>query len=296
MTDEASPLRPLRVRIAAATRAAGTPQYVVEKDYALSYLLWGIMQVPALRDTLVFKGGTCLRKAYFPGYRFSEDLDFTSLIPWNCEALGEALGEAAIQMTTRLLAFGPFVVETGEEPHRGPHPRGQCAFRVRVQFPWMRRPDCTLKVEVAAQEPFLAGAVPRRLIHAFPDEELHTTIPCYRLEEIAAEKLRGFLQARQHLHDRGWLRSRPRDVYDLWHLRQQSEMPVDWRAVGEMLPAKASAYGLVFAGAGDFLDARVWEGIAREWDGQLSTFVAHLPSAASCLAEVRTLIEEVLRG
>ncbi|CAN5145726.1 hypothetical protein BH20BAC1_BH20BAC1_03460 [soil metagenome] len=25
----------------------------------------------------VFKGGTCLRKCYFPDYRFSEDLDFT---------------------------------------------------------------------------------------------------------------------------------------------------------------------------------------------------------------------------
>jgi predicted nucleotidyltransferase component of viral defense system len=27
---------------------------------------------------LIFKGGTCLRKCYFPNYRFSEDLDFTS--------------------------------------------------------------------------------------------------------------------------------------------------------------------------------------------------------------------------
>ncbi|WP_353616855.1 nucleotidyl transferase AbiEii/AbiGii toxin family protein [Cytophaga sp. FL35] len=29
----------------------------------------------------MFKGGTCLRKCYFPDYRFSEDLDFTSTNP-----------------------------------------------------------------------------------------------------------------------------------------------------------------------------------------------------------------------
>ena len=35
----------------------------------------------------MFKSGTCLRKAYFPGYHFTEDLDFTSRSPWRCEEL-----------------------------------------------------------------------------------------------------------------------------------------------------------------------------------------------------------------
>lgn len=76
MPAESAPLRTLRVRIAEAARTTGKPQFVIEKDYAISYLLAGIAQVPALSDALVFKGGTCLRKAYLPGYRFSEDLDF----------------------------------------------------------------------------------------------------------------------------------------------------------------------------------------------------------------------------
>jgi len=63
------------VRMGAAVRAAGKPQFVVGKDYALSYLLLGIVETPLLSEMLVFKGGTCLRKAYSPGYRFSEDLD-----------------------------------------------------------------------------------------------------------------------------------------------------------------------------------------------------------------------------
>lgn len=34
-------------------------------------------QVDSLRETLVFKGGTALRKCDFGDYRFSEDLDFS---------------------------------------------------------------------------------------------------------------------------------------------------------------------------------------------------------------------------
>ncbi len=49
---------------------------VIEKDWALGWLLAGIGTQPDLRSW-VFKGGTCLRKCYYETYRFSEDLDFT---------------------------------------------------------------------------------------------------------------------------------------------------------------------------------------------------------------------------
>jgi len=54
------------------TQAHGNPPYwVVEKDYALSYLLAGIMKVNELGERLLLKGGTALKKAYFSDYRFS---------------------------------------------------------------------------------------------------------------------------------------------------------------------------------------------------------------------------------
>jgi uncharacterized protein len=51
----------------------------IEKDYALSWILYGISKSGLLREELIFKGGTVLKKAWFPDYRFSEDLDFTLL-------------------------------------------------------------------------------------------------------------------------------------------------------------------------------------------------------------------------
>lgn len=50
---------------------------IIEKDYRLHRLLHEISQSRLLKDCLVFKGGTCLIKAYAGYYRFSEDVDFT---------------------------------------------------------------------------------------------------------------------------------------------------------------------------------------------------------------------------
>lgn len=59
--------------------ALGKPKRIdiIEKDYQLHRILHHISQNDYLRDNLVFKGGTCLIKAYYGYYRFSEDIDFT---------------------------------------------------------------------------------------------------------------------------------------------------------------------------------------------------------------------------
>ncbi len=292
MPDERrAPLRRLSVRLAAAAQEAGKPQYVVEKDYALGYLLAGIAAVPALYESLVFKGGTCLRKAYFPGYRFSEDLDFTARKPWGCEALLQALKEAVERMKELLQAYGPFEVVIEEEGHSGPHQRGQCAFQVRVQFPWMRSPQCSLKVEVTEQEPLLLAPVVRRLLHEFPGEPFEATSLVYPLEEIAAEKLRALLQSRQHLEERGWVKNRPRDLYDLRYLRQQRSVPIDWQEVRKILPDKAAAYGITYEGRKDFLNAEVLEGIKRDWNAQLENFVTTLPPFDECHQALQAILD-----
>jgi hypothetical protein len=65
------------------------PHESVLRDHALSYLLAGIAAVPELAQGVVFKGGTALRKCYFAGYRYSEDLDFSSrdLRDWTTSAM-----------------------------------------------------------------------------------------------------------------------------------------------------------------------------------------------------------------
>jgi hypothetical protein len=68
---------------------------VVEKDYVLTWLLKGIYLVNSnLRDNFVLKGGTAIRKAYFPQtWRFSEDLDFTVVEALEPEEIKAAMQE-----------------------------------------------------------------------------------------------------------------------------------------------------------------------------------------------------------
>jgi len=54
-------------------REKGLPVAMMEKDYVLGWLLFGLSGVKGL----IFKGGTALSKVYFPRtWRLSEDLDF----------------------------------------------------------------------------------------------------------------------------------------------------------------------------------------------------------------------------
>jgi predicted nucleotidyltransferase component of viral defense system len=58
---------------------------IVEKDYDRRWMLAGINVQHELRESWVFKGGTCLKKCFFETYRFPEDLDFTLRNEASCE-------------------------------------------------------------------------------------------------------------------------------------------------------------------------------------------------------------------
>jgi predicted nucleotidyltransferase component of viral defense system len=46
-------------------------------DILLDVMLGEIARAPYGAGTLYFKGGIAIRKLFIPGYRYSEDLDFT---------------------------------------------------------------------------------------------------------------------------------------------------------------------------------------------------------------------------
>ena len=50
----------------------------VQRDYVFGWLLVAIFDDTDLKNILIFKGGNCFRKAYFPNTQFSADLDFST--------------------------------------------------------------------------------------------------------------------------------------------------------------------------------------------------------------------------
>lgn len=286
-------MRPLRYRIRDAARQQRIPQHVIEKDYVLSYILAGISLHSDLEHVLVFKGGTVLKKLFFGDYRFSEDLDLSTINSPKGEHLENALREA-VDLTDRLIsAHGPFVIGIERYLEREPHPHGQEAFTIRVQFPWHPSPLCRIKIEITHDEPVLMEPEKRRLIHGY-EEDLPCDVCCYRLEEIIAEKLRTLLQTHQKLVTRGWNRPRARDYYDLWRILNEFGEGIDRQQIGTLLELKNAHRGVSFRGLNDFFSDRLVSEAHRHWDTNLAPFVTELPECREVLDRLRMLLRNLL--
>ena len=123
-------MKPLRTRLQEARKRLGVPWDVLERDYLLSWILAGIGQVGSLRETLVFKGGTALKKCYLGDYRFSEDLDFSGLegVPTG-DAMEHAVREVCSVASMLLDEYAPVEITCERYTEREPHPaRARIAY------------------------------------------------------------------------------------------------------------------------------------------------------------------------
>lgn len=212
-------------------REIGMEPRLVDLDYTLGWALWGIGQHPYLNSRLLFKGGTCLRKCYVRGYRFSEDLDFTATEYFSRDELEEAVRDAfrrvqdatGIDFQVKEHRLDEINDEYGRETLRfylyfiGAHPRSN---------------PRSVQLDITRNETVVFPPQVREVHHGFSDagEREAWSWRCYSLEEILAEKLRAVLGQRRY--------AIARDLYDIHALRAQD---LDFEAVREALPAKTAA-------------------------------------------------------
>lgn len=107
-----SPVAVTDAEIRRRARRDGVEPSVIELDWALGWALWALAASDHLRPRLLFKDGTCLRKCYCPGYRFSEDLDFT-VTEW----FGWDAFEASIREAFRAAGEASGIDFDAREPH-----------------------------------------------------------------------------------------------------------------------------------------------------------------------------------
>src|SRR5215510_13860828 len=131
---------PLRNRLDTVSRKTGKRLDVLQQDYLLSWILSAIYQHPLLKSSLVFKGGTALKKCYFGDYRFSEDLDFSAKENFIFKDLFAAINEATHEAERQIREYAPLKLSMNRYQENESHPDGQEAFQIRAQFPWQREP------------------------------------------------------------------------------------------------------------------------------------------------------------
>lgn len=183
----------------------------IEKDYVLSWILKGIAQHEQLSSTMVFKGGTVLKKIYFEDYRFSEDLDFTLLSPeidneqifeWFRQSFEYIREEANIPLE---------IIDNNE------HEDGGINFYISYIGPLGGQGNNKrIKIDISKNEQLVFEPVLKAALISYSDMEEHQLL-CYSLEEVLVEKMRSVMQ-----------RMQARDLYDIWYLLEEYGMEVEF--------------------------------------------------------------------
>jgi uncharacterized protein len=288
-------MKPLRLRLEEARKRLGIPWDVLERDYLISWILAGISRIDALRETLVFKGGTALKKCYFGDYRFSEDLDFSSLGKAPTGAEMERAMCAAGDMAAGLLNdYAPVEIVCERYTENDPHPGGQEAFIIRARFPWQRMPQTRLMIEVTMDEKILRFPEECTIIHEY-GELLDARLRVYALEEIIAEKLRAILQHVEKLNTRGWSRSRARDYYDLWRVLDAFADRMDLSGFASFLEEKCAVRGVTFKESDDFFEVKMLSYVEKTWEQWLGPLVPGLPSFDAVINALRPQIAVLVK-
>ena len=243
----------------------GLREDVIEKDYVIGWLLWGIGGQEILRDAWVFKGGTCLKKCYFETYRFSEDLDFTVLPggPFESEELIPILGGLLERVYE---ASGiDFAVQ---QPKVRLRPNGRSAEgRIYYRGPRMAPSVAMVKLDLDASERVVRPPVLRTINHPFSDQfPSGGEVRCYSFEELFAEKIRALGE-----------RCRPRDLYDVVNIHRHSELRNEPIHVRQALIEKCESKSVAIPTYEEIRNSPVYGELESEWENMLAHQLPNLP-------------------
>lgn len=254
-------------------REVGVRDQQIEKDYILSWILQGIAQNEKLSTSIVFKGGTVLKKVYFEDYRFFEDLDFTLLdsemsneqiFEWFAEVFEYIQDEANIPLE---------IIDNNEhEDARLPDGQGGINFYISYVGPLGGvGANKRVKVDISRSEVLQFEPSLQNAYLGYSDQGDHQLL-CYPLEEVLVEKLRSIMQ-----------RMQARDFYDIWYLLEMHEMDITYY-VNEF-KAKCESKEIDPKGFHEKLDQRLPQYQGR-WKSSMSDQIRDLPNFDTAQREV----------
>lgn len=245
---------------------------ILEKDYVLTQVLNHISLIDGLATVFVFKGGTALRKIYFPDWRYSEDLDFTVKRDMPEEELHRCLNNlyALMLRTTGIRLFTLML-------HK---PDGYA--RLRIQFIGPLAYRGRIFMDLSFDEPVCLEPVNRRLI-ARPFNIDERSIFVYPLEELLAEKIRS-------LKERG----KSRDYYDVWRITKEHMADIDTGLLIDVLSKKLRHKQIILNSIKDFFPDDV-NSVHRYWDEDLRRQVSDLPGLDEVLEELTSQLSNLIK-
>ncbi len=235
----------------------------LEKDYVLSVAL---TRLPGLTEHAIFKGGTCIKKCYYPKFRFSSDLDFTyqNKNPDDLKTLKNNI-RGTFEMKTidgiRFQKVKP--IETLKE-------NLIAAIQYESVISQTGYID-SIRVEYSTETPVEQKPCLRNVINPPVYDLPQTTVPCLSLPEILAEKIHAIYH-----------RKKPRDLYDATFLIRQGVTP-DQKLIATKLKALGAELGK------PTLQERIGR-LKETWNDDTARLVLIVPDVAE---SEKTLIDKL---
>ncbi|MBI4980770.1 nucleotidyl transferase AbiEii/AbiGii toxin family protein [Candidatus Woesearchaeota archaeon] len=255
-------------RIAAKNKVALT---VVEKDYALTWILYGLSQI-TYNENFIFKGGTALRKMYFSEWRYSEDLDFTLTTPLAKEKIDEMINKVSLYLSEE-----SGIIINIKSIYTNPE-----YAQIKIQFLGPLGNKNTIKLDLSFNELVVLKPNKKPIISEYSDQEKHPFL-VYPLEEILAEKIRSILQ-----------RGKTRDFYDVWKILKKHLDRIDTKLLQDALIKKCKFKEIEFAEEKLFTND-ITEPARAYWEKALAHQIGELPEFYTVLAESKELIHRLLK-
>ena len=246
--------------------------HIVEKDYALGWLLAGIFTNKRIADSWVFKGGTCLKKCFFETYRFSEDLDFTledesHLDETFLKEVFAEIGEWVYEQSGLELPADRQDFDIYDNPRGNKNCAGKISYRGPVSPTtggWPR-----IKLDLTADERIVLPPVRTLIFHPYSDApDSGIEVQTYAYEEAFGEKVRALAE-----------RTRPRDLYDVINLYRNTEARPSAAVLLDVLSQKCEFKGITIPKAADLDPFR--NDLEAGWDNMLRHQLPALPPVES---------------
>jgi predicted nucleotidyltransferase component of viral defense system len=246
---------------------AGVPAETIEKDYCITWILAAVFLKTKNTD-IVFYGGTAIKKAYFPDYRFSEDLDFISQGKLEMDdILGrmERVYEYVKDEANIILSTDKITVKTEWDRNQ--------FFITYDGFPEVGL-DKRIKIDVMSKGEFSQKPVVKSLHCGYSDmKKLRAKLRVYTPEAIVTDKIATILSP---------VRAEPRDLYDLWFLLKNCRL--DLLAIKDNFKKKFG-YEL----KAEIITPSLHNALYRDrWNSRLSNQIANLPDFDKVLRETET--------
>lgn len=243
----------------------GLREDVIEKDYVIGWLLWGLGSDPDIKNKWAFKGGTSLKKCYVETWRFSEDLDFTVLPkgpykpgdiePLIMRVLERVHDESGIDFSIRSPVFkyaDKYLYTEGSVYYRGPRNSPSPA---------------RIKLDISGLEKVVCPTVFRDISHPYSDSlPVPTQVRCYAFEEVFAEKLRAMGE-----------RGRPRDLYDIVLLFRRRDLQSEPKLIKSVLKKKCELKNISMPTLDSIQNASTKGELISEWKNMLGHQLQALP-------------------